>query len=214
MAKVIFLDDGTYLVKTLKGQLIKTLSELDAKESREILSRYAKNANRRISNINSNDLYSPAVEGMKRWGGNETFSVDSEGKISLHTKGSSLTQLHNAVSNLQNFLQEETASVQGARQYRSDVEERLGLKNVSKKALSAVWGVINKAKQVNPVIANYMELGRYVYDAIQDDVGDISQVDYMSDGEIENMIDRLAGKTARKIIDLYYSSIRKAFSKL
>lgn len=214
MAKVIFLDDGTYLVKTLKGQLIKTLSELDAKESREILSRYANNANRRISNINSNDLYSPAVEGMKRWGGNETFSVDSEGKISLHTKGSSLTQLHNAVSNLQNFLQEETASVQGARQYRSDVEERLGLKNVSKKALSAVWGVINKAKQVNPVIANYMELGRYVYDAIQDDVGDISQVDYMSDGEIENMIDRLAGKTARKIIDLYYSSIRKAFSKL
>lgn len=215
MAKVIFLDDGTYLVKGLKKQLIKTLSELDAKESRTILERYVRNANRRISNMNANDLYSPAVEGMKRWGGNETFSIDgTTGNISLHTRGSTLTQLHNAVTNLQNFLSEETASVQGARQYRRDVEERLGLEHVSRKALSAVWGIINKAKQVNPVIANYMELGQYVYDAIEDDIGDISNLETMGSGEIEGMIDRLAGKTARKIIDMYYEGIRKAFSKL
>ena len=214
MATVIFHDDGTYLVKTLKGQLVKTLSELTAKESREILKRYVKNANRRITNINRNDLYSPAIEGMKRYGGNETFSVNENGNISLHTSGSSLTQLHNAIANLQNFLGEETSSVKGARQYRHDVEERLGLQNTSKKALGVVWSIINKARQVNPVIANYVELGQYVYDAIQDDVGDISNVDYMSDGEIERLVDNLAGKTARKIIDMYYSSIRKAFSKL
>lgn len=217
MAKVVFLDDGTWLVRKLKKSFVKGLTELSASETRSALQALADKANKRIRNIANNGLYSPAVESLKRTSFNDTFSVDDSGHISVHTRGAKvaqIAQMRSAIASIQRFLGDETSTVSGARNYRRDVESRLGLEKTSPKALSVVWRVIDRVKQVNPIIANYQALASYIYDCIEEDVGDFTIIDSLGESEIANMIDDLAGKAAKQTQEMYYDAIRKGFSKL
>lgn len=200
--------DGTYWVNDGKKEIAKTMTELTREEARKLLKEEVRKANRRISNIVKRGLYSPAIEGLKRYGGNEIFTVSSDGKISLHSKGGGMSGIFNSISVIENFLSYETSTVLGAQRYKKDVESRLGLKNVSSKTLGVIWRLINRAREVNPVIANYSRLGRYVYNIVSNSVDNISDIDEMTENEIEEMIDRSAMGVAKKIQDLYYENIR------
>lgn len=200
--------DGTYWVKEGEKEIAKTMTELTREEARKFLKEEIRKANRRISNITRKGLYSPAIEGLKHYGGNGIFTVSNNGKISLHSKGKGISDIFNSISIIENFLSYETATVLGAQRYKKDVENRLGLKNVSSKTLGVIWRLINRAREVNPVIANYSRLGRYVYNIVSSNVDNISDIDEMSESEVDDMIENSAMGVAKKIQDLYYENIR------
>lgn len=199
--------DGTYWIKDGKKQISKTMSEMTREEAYKFLKSEVRKVNRRISNIQGRGLYSPAVEGIKRWGGNNVLTVGKGGRISLHSKGKNIADIFNSIIHVENFLSLDTSSVRGTLNYKKDVENRLGLKNVSSKTLSVIWRLINRAKEVNPVIANYASLGKYVYNLISNEVPNISDIDEMEESEIDNMIEEQAGNVMEKIKDIYYKTI-------
>ena len=59
--KIEQLDDGTYLIDSLKGQFKKSLTELSIEELRKTIGQLGSTANKRISRIQSTGVYSPAV---------------------------------------------------------------------------------------------------------------------------------------------------------
>lgn len=206
--KVTYGGDGTYFVESVKGHARKALTELEFDESRKAVRRYADIANKRIRAILAkDDLYSPAVEGLKREQGTNTPHFSSVEGIDYNDKRKAIGQLHGRLAEIQKFLGMDTSTITGARQYQADVESRLGLEKVGKKTMGVIWGVINRVKQYNPIIASYADLGNYIYQSIQDEIPDMSVVENMGDDERLKLIDDLTEQAGKFAHAMYYGTI-------
>lgn len=172
------------MFNAIEGGLNKATREQLAKLNQK----YGSIANKRISRIQSQDLYSPALRGLEKKN-IEHFS----------TAGKSRDELYRQYMIIQEFLDAKTSSVSGAKTYKSDVEHTLGLENVSNKALNTIWGVISRIKEVVPMIPNYQDLGNMIYDEIKYDADDYNEPDSR---ELEEMIQELAGKYTDEVIKM------------
>lgn len=210
--KIEQLDDGTYLINSLKGQFKKSLTELSIEELRKTIGQLGSIANKRITRIQTAGIYSPAVKALQESMDTDTPRFSTTKGIDYSNGSVAINQLRARLAQINKFLDSETSTVTGARQYKSDVESRLGLKNASEKALSVIWRVISTVKEVNPIIANYQSLGNFIYERITDDIPDISELDTMTEQEIDDLINRIAESSAEKSLEDYYKEIDKASS--
>lgn len=210
--KIEQLDDGTYLINSLKGQFKKSLTELSIEELRKTIGQVGSIANKRITRLQTAGIYSPAVKALQESMDTDTPRFSTTKGIDYSNGSVAINQLRARLAQINKFLDSETSTVTGARQYKSDVESRLGLKNASEKALSVIWRVISTVKEVNPIIANYQSLGNFIYERITDDIPDISELDTMTEQEIDDLINRIAESSAEKSLEDYYKEIDKASS--
>lgn len=210
--KIEQLDDGTYLINSLKGQFKKSLTELSIEELRKTIGQLGSIANKRITRLQTAGIYSPAVKALQESMDTDTPRFSTTKGIDYSNGSVAINQLRARLAQINKFLDSETSTVTGARQYKSDVESRLGLKNASEKALSVIWRVISTVKEVNPIIANYQSLGNFIYERITDDIPDISELDTMTEQEIDDLINRIAESSAEKSLEDYYKEIDKASS--
>ena len=208
--KIQLLEDGTYLIKNLKGQFKKSITELTTQELRKAVTTLGSTANKRINRLQDSGIYSPAVKALQEKQNKDKPHFSSVEGIDYGNGPKAINQLRGRLSQIQKFLDSDTSTVTGARQYKKDVENRLGLENASDKALSIVWAVIARVKEINPIIANYSNLGSYIYDAIQDDIPDMDELNDMSDSEIEQLIDSIAENAAEVALEDYYDAIKSA----
>lgn len=206
--EVVYEDDGTYLIKTVKEQFKKSLTELEIEEARKAVRRYGDIANKRIRAIQGANLYSPALRALQDKQNTDTPHFSTVKDIDYDDGPKAINQLRHRLSEIQAFLDSDTSTITGARRYRRDVENRLGLENVSDRVLSTIWAVIARVKEVNPIIANYTELGQYIFEAIQDDLPNLDVLEDMPDSEIERMIDNLAAGATDIALQQYYDSIK------
>lgn len=179
-------------LRIYRDEMFKTLQDGINKATREQLAKlnqkYGAIANKRISRIESQDLYSPALRGIYK-----------KGITHFSTAGKSRDELYRQYMLLQEFLDAKTSTVSGSKEYKSDVEHTLGIENVSRNALDTIWGVINRIKEVVPMIPNYQDLGSMIYDEIKDDIDDFKDAD---SAELETMIQELAGKYTNEVIKM------------
>lgn len=210
--KIEQLDDGTYLINSLKGQFKKSLTELSIEELRKTIGQLGSIANKRITRIQTAGIYSPAVKALQESMDTDTPSFSTTKGVDYSNGSVAINQLRARLAQIKKFLDSETSTVTGARQYKSDVESRLGLENASEKALSVIWRVISTVKEINPIIANYQSLGNFIYERITDDIPDISELDTMTEQEIDDLINRIAESSAEKSLEDYYKEIDKASS--
>ena len=208
--KVMMLDDGTYLVKNVKGQFKKSLTELTLQELRKTITTLGSTANKRINRILDSGVYSPAVKALQEKQNKDRPHFSSMEGIDYGNGARAINQLRGRLAQIKKFLDSDTSTVTGARRYKKDVENRLGLEKASDKALSIVWSVISRVKETNPIIANYSNLGNYIYCAIKDDVPDISELDSMSEGEISDLVDSIAQNAAEVALEDYYDAVKSA----
>ena len=106
-------------------------------------------ARKRISRLKNSGLYSPALKSI-------------EGKNISVRKGDSINELRKKYRIITAFNNSSTSTVTGAREYKRQVESTLGISNASPKILSTIWGAINRAKEINPVIVNYSDIAHRV----------------------------------------------------
>lgn len=204
------LEDGTYLIRNLKGQFKKSITELTTRELRKAVTTLGSTANKRINRLQDSGIYSPAVKALQEKQNKDKPHFSSVEGIDYGNGAKAINQLRGRLAQIQKFLDSDTSTVTGARQYKRDVENRLGLENASDKALSIVWAVIARVKEINPIIANYSNLGNYIYEAIQDDIPDMDELNDMSDSEIEQLIDSIAENAAEVALEDYYDAIKSA----
>lgn len=174
-------------ITIVKNEMKKTLD----KEIRNEYSKLANIAKKRYQRIEKADLYSPAVEGLKK---------KTDIKTLFRSRGKDTQQLAKDMILLKEFVNSETSTVTGAKNFRKQSEEILGLKNVSRTALSTIWRAINKAKEVAPVIMNYQELGQRLYDYVKDNYDSFAYEDVI---DIDSAVEDIAIKAIGVIGELY-----------
>lgn len=174
-------------ITIVKNEMKKTLDTEVKKE----FSKLASIAKKRYQRLEKANLYSPAVEGLKK---------KTDTKTLFRSTGKDTQQLAKDMILLKEFVSSETSTVTGAKNFKKQSEEVLGLKNVSPVTLSTIWRAINKAKEVAPVIMNYQSLGQRLYDYVQDKYESFSYEDVI---DIDSAIEDIAIKAIGVIGELY-----------
>lgn len=127
-------------------------------------------ARKRMNRLKNSGLYSPALKAM-------------EGKNISVRKSDSINELRKKYRMITAFNNASTSTVTGARDYKRQVESTLGISNASPKMLSTIWGAINRAKEINPVIANYADIARRVINYVNASQEGMSGEDFEVDPE-------------------------------
>lgn len=174
-------------ISIVKNEMKKTLD----KEIRKEYAKLANIAKKRYQRIEKADLYSPAVEGLKKKADINTL---------FRSGGKDTQQLSKDMILLKEFVSSETSTVTGAKNFRNQSEEILGLKNVSRRTLSTIWRAINKAKEVAPVIMNYQALGKRLHEYVKDKYDSFSYEDTI---DIDSVVEDIARQAIEEIGKLY-----------
>ena len=193
---------ATELTGNKKTDISIVKNEMKKSLDKEIIKEYTRLANiakKRYQRIENADLYSPAVEGLKK-------------KTDINTifrrGGKDTQQLAKDMILLKEFVNSDTSTVTGAKNFRKQSEEILGLKNVSRGTLSTIWRAINKAKEVAPVIMNYQALGKRLFNEGWGQYDSTRLYEYVKDNydsfsyEDTVNIDSAVEDIARKAIDV------------
>ena len=102
-----------YSINDILNMDIEEFSNLSKPQLREVVSRLASAANKRLARVSKDDIVSPA----------QIEAVESGGKFS--TKGKSEIELQVEFRRVANFLQDKTSTVTGARQLEDEVRTEL-----------------------------------------------------------------------------------------
>lgn len=169
------------------------------------LQKYGKTANRRMDTLEKHfdDAYSPALHAQYKQAGGDDIRIKTDGDINQKRK-----ELRRALD----FLEDSTSTVTGAKKYKKDTQETLGLNNkrgISQTMLSNIWYLINMAKENVPIIANYKELGEEVYDIVKDYDFKFSEVE--DDDEFQENLNEMALKLT-DVLQSGYEDMARAFN--
>ena len=114
------LEDGTYLINNLKGQFKKSITELTTQELRKAVTTLGSTANKRINRLQDSGIYSPAVKSLQEKQNKDKPHFSSVEGIDYGNGPRAINQLRGRLSQIQKFLDSDTSTVTGARQYKKD----------------------------------------------------------------------------------------------
>lgn len=171
------------------------------------LKKYAGIANRRIDTLEKHydDAYSPALHAQYKRTNSDSAKIDAN--------PGGINQKRSELIRALDFLEDDTSTLKGSKQYKKDTQKALGLENkrVSSTLLSNVWTVINMARENVPIIANYKDIGDAVYDLVKDYDFKFSDSDELSE-EQEEKINEIALKVTDIMQDTY-EELESKFNK-
>lgn len=133
---------------------------MSRKELAKEVRRLARNANRRISNLQRLSAESPALR----------YAMDTGGKF--YTANKTLNQLRAEFKRVNQFLSYKTSTVAGFKQYRVDTLNRLGLteQTTSKELENNIWKAYRRIEEYSPgIVKSYgsEEMQRFVSERAQ-----------------------------------------------
>lgn len=188
-------------IKTTSKELLN-LSSLEVfgknrKELSKIVSQLAAVANKRISNIQAQDLFSPAYQSFQKYGADKASAT-----------GKTLNELRSEYTRIKYFLKAKTSTVQGAKKYQNETEKRIldtfG-DDFPRERIKDVYSILHKMQEVRPNEVNEFSSTRLVQ-AIRDEFYGSNNID-----DIENRINDILESYSN---DLFNDDDEEAISAL
>lgn len=189
---------------TIKYQMAKEFRSFTRQQLARECNRLFSIANKRITRLQNSEVLSPALHAV----------VNSGGKF--YAKGADLKQLQHEYARCVNFLNMNTSTVTGARQYEKTITEKLGGHKLSKDQKSLLFKAFRAIEKLSPSgvrIYGSDRLVQYLANEINSEDENIMSGVGSQDWEhmIEKVINEL-NSDYEKSMDEFYNSITDIFT--
>lgn len=173
----------------------KDINEMNRQELAKELRPIAHKVNARIDRLENSQYFSPALKAINGNGG----------KIKI--RGMNLNELRHEYARAQSFIQMQTSSVTGARQYNKEVDELLG-GEYREEVRQKIFETFKKVQETYPPELQVYDSKQLIQD-IADDVDEKIDDFSMSEDEIEERTEEILQARAEEIEQAYKEHIEE-----
>lgn len=150
---------------SVKGKSTKDLTELSLgefstltrAELSKVVSRLSSTANKRLKNLESKEIRSPAYRG----------AVKSGGKFGA--RGKNINELRSEYMRVRGFLKAKTSTIKGYQKVRNELLDRIGApRDTPEEVLNKMWSIYNEMPNLTGFIQGSGDRQKYIYDVVED----------------------------------------------
>lgn len=142
------------------------IMKLKKDELKKVVSTMASAANKRIKNLNKNNLSTPSLDSVNRSGGKFT------------TRNKNINQLRSEYSRVSAFLNAKTSTVKGAKKVIKDIEKRIG-GHLKPHEMKNLWEAYRRIEELDPNFLKMYgssQMQQYLRDEIVSGNNEISEL--------------------------------------